>query len=527
MDALGTKSPACTVVSRTAGVPGRPSTDLGGCARMPAQLLSRRAQRSRSQHKNLGIQAVVERSFADDIGVTTVRSIPTTSVLALVLGGGSGQKLFPLTYRRSEPAISFGGAYRLIDVPLSNAINSGIHKVYVLTQYNSQSLNRHVTRAFKPATYRVDSFMEILAAQQTPSGTSWFQGTADAIRQFSWLLDDSKNRSVEHVVILAADQLYRMDYMRLVEHHVLTDADVTVACTRCTEERAPQLGLLKFQPGAWRRVTDFAEKPNGARLEEMRFPEEQQGDVLEYGEEAGSSIGEPLESHEAPRPFMASMGIYVFRKSTLGHLLKETYSGASDLGRDILPGMVGKGMGVYAYEHTGYWEDVGSIKRLFEANLDIAADSNNFNLFDPKAPIYTSQRFLPPAKLDNCRISEAMIGNGSWLEECTVSHAVIGIRTRIGKGSLVQDAVVSGSDFYENEDVRQRILNAGRAPVGIGSGCTISNSIVDKNCRIGAGCVLVNKDGVQEADREEEGWYIRDGIVVVLKGTEIPAGTCI
>lgn len=486
--------------------------------------------------RQLDVRAIIERSFSDEMGVVKVGDVVTKDVLALALGGGSGDKLFPLTKRRSEPAIMFSGAYRLIDVPLSNALNSGIRKVYVLTQYNSQSLNRHVARAFNvDASVAKDSYIEILAAQQTPEGGQWFQGTADAIRQFVWLLEDIKNRNIEHVVVLAADQLYRMDYMRLVQHHVLCGAQVTVAATRVTEERAPYLGLLKSLEGSSGRVVDFAEKPTGARLEEMRLPQAEPA-VLEYeelggeqdkGNGASGSLVNGMNRSGPPRPFMASMGIYCFDKRHLIRLLKTSFGEAHDLGRDILPTLVKKGGRVFAYEHTGYWEDVGSIKLWFDANLEIAADSQNFNLFDPRSPLYTSQRFLPPAKLQQCSISEAMIGNGSVLERCTVHHAVVGIRTRIGEGTVVQDAVINGSDFYESEDLRQRILATGRVPVGIGANCRISNTILDKNCRIGAGCVLVNQEGVQEADREEEGWYIREGILVVGKDIEVPAGTII
>jgi len=438
----------------------------------------------------------------------------TSSVAAIILGGGSGTRLYPLTKQRSKPAVPIGGSYRLIDVPMSNCINSGINKIYVLTQFNSTSLNRHISRTYNFGTgVRTggEGFAEVLAASQTPqpNGKDWFQGTADAVRQYTWLLESVKNRPVEDIVILSGDHLYRMDYMAFVNHHRDTGADVTVGALPCDPERASSFGLMKIDSEG--RINDFAEKPEGAALEAMQV------DTTVLG----------LSKAEAEKkPYIASMGIYVFKKDALLDLLNEQMPGANDFGSEIIP-CAAEGMNVQAYLFNDYWEDIGTMKSFFDANLALAHQPPPFEFYDPSAPIYTSSRNLPPAQIEKCHIMDALISHGCFLDDCSVENAVVGVRSRIGKGVQIKDALIMGADFYEDERERAQVTAEGGIPLGIGANTVIQNTIADKNARIGKDCVIVNRGGVEEANREEEGIYIRSGIVTVLRNASIPDGTAI
>lgn len=436
----------------------------------------------------------------------------TRSVLAIILGGGAGSRLYPLTKQRAKPAVPIGGAYRLIDVPMSNCINSGISKIYILTQFNSTSLNRHLARTFNMGSgvrFGGDGFVEVLAATQTPTDKEWFQGTADAVRQYSWLLSDTKNRSIEDVIILSGDHLYRMDYMSFVNYHRDNYADITIGCIPCDAERASEFGVMKINEQ--KRVVAFAEKPKGEALDAMKV------DTTVLG---------VSKEDAAQSPFIASMGIYVFKKDVLVRLLNDTYPKANDFGGEIIPAAA-KDLNVIAYAFQGYWEDIGTIKSFFDANLKLAQIPSKFEFFDPSSPTYTSPRFLPPAKLENCKITDAIISHGCFLSDCSVQNAIIGLRSHIERGVEIKDAMIIGADYYESPEQREELLAKGGVPLGIGENSKIHNSIVDKNARVGKNCLIVNKEGVQESEREKDGYFIRSGIVVVLRNATIADGTVV
>ncbi|KAK9795488.1 hypothetical protein WJX73_005294 [Symbiochloris irregularis] len=458
------------------------------------------------RHVNSVVRNVIEKPTVES---GSARSV-ATSIAAIILGGGAGSRLYPLTKARAKPAVPIGGAYRLIDVPMSNCINSGISKIYVLTQFNSTSLNRHLARTYNFGSgvrFGGDGFVEVLAATQTPTDKEWFQGTADAVRQYAWLFEDIKNRPVKDLIILSGDHLYRMDYMKFIEHHRATDADITIGVLPVDRAKASEFGVMKIDDEG--RIKAFAEKPKGKALDDWVV------DTTVLGLE---------ESEAKEKPYIASMGIYVFRKELMVQLLKDTYPKSNDFGGEIIPAAA-KDHKVMAYLFNDYWEDIGTIKSFFEANLALAQQPPRFEFYDPQQPIYTSPRFLPPAKIVKSKISDAIVSHGAYLEECTVDNAIVGLRARIDKGAIIRDAMVMGADYYESEEQRSQMFAAGRLPIGIGAGTVISNTIVDKNARIGKNCQIVNKEGVEEANREGEGFYIRSGIVTVLRNAEVADGT--
>ncbi|XP_051150916.1 glucose-1-phosphate adenylyltransferase large subunit 1-like isoform X2 [Andrographis paniculata] len=435
------------------------------------------------------------------------------TVACVILGGGAGTRLFPLTSRRAKPAVPIGGCYRLIDVPMSNCINSGIRKIFILTQFNSFSLNRHLARtySFGNGVSFGDGFVEVLAATQTPgeTGKRWFQGTADAVRQFIWVFEDAKNKNVEHIIILSGDHLYRMDYMNFVQKHLETNADITVSCIPMDDSRASDYGLMKIDKEG--RVVQFAEKPTGSALREMQVDT--------------SVLGLPYE--EASRlPYIASMGIYVFKTDVLLNLLRSKYPLSNDFGAEIIPSAV-KDHNVQAYLFSDYWEDIGTIKSFFDANLALTEQPLRFDLNDPKNPFYTSPRFLPPTKVEKCRIVDAIISHGCFLSECSIEHSIVGIRSRLDFGVELKDTMMMGADYYQTQSEIASHLAKGKVPIGIGRDTKIRNCIIDKNAKIGRDVVIVNKDGVEEADRSAEGFYIRSGITVILKNSTIKDGTVI
>lgn len=436
------------------------------------------------------------------------------TVCAIILGGGAGTRLFPLTRRRAKPAVPIGGCYRLIDVPMSNCINSGINKIFVMTQFNSQSLNRHLaqTYSFGNGVNFGDGFVEPLAATQTPGehGKRWFQGTADAVRQFTWLFEDyAKNKGIEHFLILSGDHLYRMDYMDFIQKHIDTGADITISCVPMDDSRASDYGLMKINDRG--RVLYFNEKPKGADLKAMEV------DTTILG----------LSPQEAKRkPYIASMGIYVFKTDILLKLLRWRYPTANDFGSEIIPAST-KEYNVQAYLFNDYWEDIGTIKSFFDANLALAAQPPKFFFYDPMKPIFTSPCFLPPTKIEKCRVLNSIISHGCFLRECSVEHSVVGIRSRLEHGVELKETMMMGADYYETEAEIASILAEGKVPIGVGENTKIRNCIIDKNARIGKNVVIVNSDNVEEAERPSEGYYIRSGITVILKNSRIKDGTVI
>ncbi len=426
-------------------------------------------------------------------------------VLSIILGGGAGTRLYPLTKLRAKPAVPLASKYRLIDIPVSNCINSEILKIYVLTQFNSASLNRHLNRSYNFSGFR-EGFVEVLSAQQTAENAGWFQGTADAVRQYINLMDEW---DIDEYIILSGDHLYRMDYSKFIQHHRDTNADITLSVVPIDEARASSFGLMKIDDRG--RIIDFSEKPKGEALKNMQV------DTTVLG----------LNPERARQsPYIASMGIYVFKKEVLIDLLQQNPE-QTDFGKEIIPAAA-KDLNVQAYLFKGYWEDIGTIEAFYEANLALTQQPQPaFSFYDEKAPIYTRSRYLPPSKLLDCRITESIVGEGCILKECRVNHSVLGVRTRIEADCTIEDSLIMGADFYEPFAERQSGMQSGGIPVGIGAGSTIRKAIVDKNARIGRNVKILNKDRVEEAEREQEGFYIRSGIVVVFKNASIPDNTII
>lgn len=435
------------------------------------------------------------------------------NVASIILGGGAGTRLFPLTSKRSKPAVPIGGCYRLIDVPMSNCINSGIRKIFVLTQFNSFSLNRHLARTYNlgNGVNFGDGFVEVLAATQTPgeAGKKWFQGTADAVRQFVWVFEDAKTKNVENILILSGDHLYRMDYMDFVQKHIDTNADITVSCVPMDNSRASDYGLVKIDDTG--RIKQFSEKPEGSVLKSMQVD---------------STIIGLSESDAKTNPYIASMGVYVFKTDVLLKLLKWRYPSCNDFGSEIIPAAV-TDHNVQAYLFNDYWEDIGTIKSFFDANLALAEERPKFQFFDPKTPFFTSPRFLPPSKVDKCKIVDSIVSHGCFLRECSIQHSVVGVRSRLEYGVEFKDTMMMGADYYQTEPEIASLLAEGKVPIGVGHNTKIRSCIIDKNAKIGRDVVIANKEGVQEADRPKDGFYIRSGITVILKNATIKDGTVV
>ena len=417
------------------------------------------------------------------------------NVIGVILGGGQGTRLFPLTQLRSKPAVPIGGKYRLIDIPISNCLHSGVNRIFALTQFNSASLHRHIS-----TTYRFDSFsdgfVEILAAEQTQDSVAWYQGTADAVRQ---QLRHLLSRRADQVLILSGDHLYRMDYRAFVEEHRARGADVSIAVKPVTRQAAPSLGIV--QVDAQGRIVDFREKPqDAAELEGLRLP--------------GAADSEAC--------YLASMGIYVFEPQVLVSLLMS--SDQDDFGKHIIPGAIHK-VGVFAHTFEGYWEDIGTIRSFYEANLALTDRPPPFDFYRADAPIYTHARFLAGTRLENCHIERGIICEGSYIQSARIEHSVIGIRSVIGANCQIAHTIVMGADSEESPADRARNAAQGLPNVGIGANTAITGAIIDKNARIGEGVCIASKDRGVEAG--EDNYYIRDGIVVVPKDAVIPAGTVI
>ncbi len=414
-------------------------------------------------------------------------------VTVLILGGGRGTRLAPLTTRRSKPAVPIAGKYRLIDIPISNAINSGMERMYVLTQFNSVSLHRHISR-----TYRFDAFsrgsVNILAAQQTPDGTSWFQGTADAVRQNINIIRDVR---AKHVLILAGDHMYRMDYRQLLSDHVENDADITISVMPCSEEEIAEFGAARVDKSG--RILEFREKP---KTIEAREGMEVSPDLLRS------------KGVRADQPFLASMGIYLFKRDAL---LEALDNELVDFGGDIIPAEVPRRR-VQAHFFKGYWRDIGTIRAFFDAHMDLVGRTPAFSFHDAAWPFYTRPRYLPGTILQDCHFDHTLLGEGSLLEGATVSHSVIGIRSSV-RGANLDHVLLMGVDSHYPDG------GPTAPPVGVGSGSVIRNAIIDKNARIGRDVRIVNEKGLVEADGDH--WFIRDGLVVIPKNGVIPDGTVI
>ena len=426
------------------------------------------------------------------------------NVVAVILGGGAGTRLFPLTKERAKPAVPLGGKYRLIDVPVSNCINSNISHIFVLTQYNSASLNSHISRTYRFSTFST-GFVEVLAAEQRSDSPEWFQGTADAVRQ---MLPHIRDWRVDTILILSGDHLYRMDYRQFLARHFETNADITVSVVPCKPSEAEEFGLLKTDENG--KIIEFKEKPKGEALEEMRV------DTTRFG---------LTEAESQSRPFLASMGIYVFNYKTLVELLGEDKTWV-DFGREIIPGAIDK-LNVQAHLFNEYWEDIGTIRAFYEANLDLAAPLPKFNFFDSEAPIYTRSRYLPPSKVHDCDIDNSMVSEGCILNGVTARNSIIGLRSRIDKGAKIESSIIMGADFFEAFEEMQENLNSGKPHVGVGENSIIRRAIIDKNARIGRNVQLINKNNIENFDGENGCYHIREGIIIVPKNAIIQHGTVI
>ena len=425
-------------------------------------------------------------------------------VLAVILGGGAGSRLFPLTRDRSKPAVPLGGKYRLIDVPVSNCINSGVTQIFVVTQYNSASLNRHISQTYRFSSFST-GFVEILAAEQRRDSPGWFQGTADAVRQ---ILPHLRDWRVKTLLILSGDHLYRMDYSKFLDRHKETEADLTISVIPANPEDAQGFGLLKTDSDG--RIVQFREKPKGDALEEMRV------DTTAFG----------LDAADAERkPYLASMGIYLFDFEKLVALLKR-YPEADDFGGEIIPAAISD-HNVQAHLFNDYWEDIGTIKAFYEANLDLAAPLPKFNFFNAAAPIYTRSRYLPPSKIQDSDIGNSLVSEGCILNGVYARNSIIGLRSRIDSGVRIENSIIMGSDFFESIPELRENLDSGRPSIGIGRDTHIRRAIVDKNVRIGKGVRLINEAGRTEYDAPDETFYIRDGIIIVPKNSVIADGTVI
>ncbi len=419
----------------------------------------------------------------------------TDKTLAIIMGGGAGTRLFPLTKERSKPAVPLAGKYRIVDIPISNCINSGLRRMYVLTQFNSSSLHRHIASSYKFDNYS-RSFVEIMAAQQTPTDATWYQGTADAVRQN---LRDFLQHPYEYYVILSGDQLYRMDYRDLLRQHIESNAELTIATIPVNRQAATDFGLMHTD--AARKIIRFVEKPNDPEvLDTLRIP----APLLT---ELGRSVDEEA--------FQASMGIYVFNRATLIEALDNTHV---DFGKHIIPDTIEKHR-VMAYIFQGYWEDIGTIRSFFDANLMLTDAVPQFNFFDTGSPIYTHARFLPGSKINGATVKNSIISDGCIIDDASIERCVIGIRSYIKSGTTLRNSIVMGADFY---DVDNAARNAG-PDLGIGRNCTIDHAIIDKNSRIGDG-VTISPYGKPD-NSDGPNYYIRDGIIIVPKGAVIPAGT--
>ncbi|MDD5350565.1 MAG: glucose-1-phosphate adenylyltransferase [Chthoniobacteraceae bacterium] len=423
----------------------------------------------------------------------------THSTLAIIMGGGAGTRLFPLTKDRSKPAVPLGGKYRIVDIPISNCINSDLRHIYVLTQFNSASLHRHIASAYKFDRFS-RSFVEILAAQQTPSGSHWYQGTADAVRQN---LQNFVNRPYQYYVILSGDQLYKMDFRDLLRQHIEEQADISIATIPVDRASASDFGIMHTD--ASRQITQFVEKPKEPELlDSLKIP----APLLQ---QLGHGPEEEL--------YQASMGIYVFNRQALIEALDNDLV---DFGKHIIPRSIEK-YKVHSYIFQGYWEDIGTIRSFFNANLALTDEKPPFSFFDTSRPVYTHARFLPASKIQGASVQRAVVSDGCVIANAQIEHAVIGVRSFINSGTTIRHAILMGNDFFDTDIAQHEAPCA--TSLGIGRNCVIDHAIIDKNARIGDNVVITPEGKPEKFDGPN--YYIRDGIVIVPKNTTIPAGTVI
>jgi len=411
-------------------------------------------------------------------------------ILAVILGGGRGTRLYPLTAERAKPAVPIAGKYRLIDIPISNCINSDIYRISVLTQFLSVSLHRHITR-----TYVFDSFhqggVQIWAAEQSLITTDWYQGTADAVRK---QIQEIQSTRAKYVLILAGDHLYRMDYGKMAEFHWENDADITVAVQPVLKEEASRFGILKKDPSG--EIKRFAEKPKDPAL-----------------------LADLVSLDDPEKPYLGSMGIYMFNTDVLVDVLRKEIDGKLfvDFGKDIIPHLISADSRVFGYQYEGYWRDIGTIRTFYETNLELAEDEPEIDFYDPEKPIYTHPRFLPGTRAIGCKLSRVLLAEGSIINEADIDHCVIGLRQKIDEGSVIKDTILMGADWYG--------VHRNGAPLGIGKNCNIQGAIIDKNASIGDNVVI--KPFPQDINVDHPMYIVRDGVVVIPKNTTIPAGTVI
>jgi glucose-1-phosphate adenylyltransferase len=422
-------------------------------------------------------------------------------VLSVVMGGGQGSRLFPLTRDRSKPAVPLAGKYRLVDIPISNCINSRLNEIYLLTQFNSASLHRHISHSYKFDHFS-RGFVDILAAEQTPTSDSWYEGTADAVRKN---LIHILNNDFEYMLILSGDQLYRMDFREIIASHMEREAELTVATIPVGRELAPSFGIMQNDEQG--RISRFVEKPGTPELlDSLRLPA---GQLAEHDLE-------PDSDH-----YLASMGIYLFNRQTLTELLENEMT---DFGKHIIPCSI-ETHAVYSSVYQGYWEDIGTIRAFFEANLDMTAALPQFDFFEMETPVYTRPRFLPASKINGAAIDQAIISDGCVIDRSRISQSLIGVRCLIASGCRVHRSILLGANNYETEASKAASDRDGIPRIGVGGNTHIENTIVDKNARIGADCVITPEDKPQHLDGEN--YFIRDGIVIIPKNAVIPDGTAI
>jgi len=429
------------------------------------------------------------------------QSINVSNVLSVIMGGGQGTRLFPLTKERAKPAVPLAGKYRLVDIPISNCINSGFRRIYILTQFNSTSLHSHISGTYK-FDFFSSGFVEILAAQRTLTDTSWYEGTADAVRKN---LTHFLNNDFDYLLILSGDQLYRMDLRRIIGQHAGTGADITVASIPVSRQAAQSLGILQVDEG--RRVTRFAEKPtDAAMLDSLRLPAEW---YPKFGIKGAGEL------------FLASMGIYVFNRSLICELLDNPLT---DFGKHIIPHAI-TSRRVFSYIFQGYWEDIGTIRAFFEANLDLVAELPRFNFFDMSAPIFSRPRYLPSSKINGAHIEHVLVSDGCIINQARITNSIVGLRTIVGVGTELNRVVILGSDYYETQESIDAFAREGKPRMGIGTNCKIENAIIDKNSRIGNNVTISPAGKPEKLDHEL--YYIRDGIIIIPKNAIIPHGTVI
>ena len=420
------------------------------------------------------------------------------SVIAVILGGGRGARLFPLTRDRAKPSVPIAGKFRLVDIPISNCLHSGFDRIYVLTQFNSVSLNRHIAQAYRFDSYR-RGFVQILAAQQTLTGDEWYQGTADAIKHNEPYILNPRFAD-EHVLILAGDHLYRMDYRKMLKVHTESNAAITVSVIPVRKEETNGLGILQADTNG--RIVDFVEKPQT----------EEELQQLRVEPEVFTSRGIEPDGRE----YIASMGIYIFNREALQNVLQDDSN--VDFGRDIIPKSI-QTLPVSAYFFDGYWEDIGTIRSFYSANIALTDTAPAFNFYDEQAPIYSNRRHLPSTKVNSSSVRSSILAEGSIIDDSELDRTIVGIRSIISNGSRIYQSILMGADYYESDESRAENTQLDRPNIGIGRNCLIQNAIIDKNARIGDNSVLVNRDGVDNYDSDN--YCIRDGIVIVPKDATI------